>query len=81
MTYEEVKERIEYIIAFNVFTRADKNALKIAIESLEKQIPNEPRQYGKISSCPVCGIINLTGGKPSYCEHCGQALDWGDENA
>lgn len=37
MTYEEATERIKCILKNNSFTRADKNALKLAIEALEKQ--------------------------------------------
>ena len=37
MTHEEATERIKCILKNNSFTRADKNALKLAIEALEKQ--------------------------------------------
>ena len=35
MTHEEATERIKCILKNNSFTRADKNALKLAIEALE----------------------------------------------
>ena len=38
MTHEEATERIKCILKNNSFTRADKNALKLAIEALEKQV-------------------------------------------
>ena len=41
MTHEEATERIKCILKNNSFTRADKNALKLAIEALEKQATQE----------------------------------------
>lgn len=41
MTYEEATERIECILKNNSFTKADKNALKSAIEAIEKQATQE----------------------------------------
>ena len=61
-------------------------AVEIAKEAIEKQIPKKPRKekyfYGKIYYCPLC---KKSIGKEAFvltssCQSCGQALDWSDEN-
>ena len=68
----------------------DMEALSVAIEALEKQIPKKPNKevetsWGikrEVNVCPVCDYylseINFIGDgkKVSYCEVCGQAIDW-----
>ena len=56
------------------------------IKALEKQIPKKPipqdRQYIRYSMnyiCPSCGKGFSGTGIATYCYHCGQALDWGEE--
>jgi hypothetical protein len=67
-------------------------AFGMAIEALEKQIPKKV-EYGTDNSwgvnkkapvCPVCDYF-LTqtyfigdGEKITYCDHCGQKIDWSD---
>ena len=55
-------------------------AFENAIEALEKQIPKKPisSKYEQIS-CPNCSVslvYCLHSYKASYCEECGQRLDW-----
>lgn len=67
-------------------------AIDMAIEALEKQIPKKV-EYGIDGSwgtekeqpvCPVCDyFITRTqfigeGKKVTYCDHCGQAIDWSE---
>ena len=56
-------------------------AFKTAIEALEKQIPKKVTK----SVCPSCKRIFLfrhgEKRKGDYCDNCGQALDWSDNNA
>lgn len=67
-------------------------ALGLAIQALEKQIPKKPEYEadghsdGELvydcAKCPICGHdfeygINDWGCK--YCSDCGQKLDWSDE--
>ena len=56
-------------------------AFETAIEALEKQIPEEVTK----SVCPSCNRIFLfrhgEKRKGDYCDNCGQALDWSDDNA
>ena len=70
--------------------RAD--ALDVAIQALEKQIPKKPimKQYfedleDEYLCCPTCGEI-LTDRIPAdnktfyfHCMNCGQKFDWSDE--
>ena len=68
-------------------------AIQIAIQALEKQIPKKPimKQYfenleDEYLCCPTCGEI-LTDRIPSdnktfyfHCMNCGQKFDWSDDN-
>ena len=64
----------EYPIDYSV-------AFETAIEALEKQIPKKVTK----SACPSCSRIFLfrhgEKRKGDYCDNCGQALDWSDNNA
>ena len=55
-------------------------AFKTAIEALEKQIPKKVTK----SVCPSCKRIFLfrhgEKRKGDYCDNCGQALDWSDND-
>lgn len=60
---------------------------KAIISALEKQIPKKPiEDCYPWCICPNCrGSVYLKhiqehmfNAETSYCEHCGQALDWGD---
>ena len=60
-------------------TNVDAPVLKIAINALEKQIP---KKIAKYDVCPVCNNNQSTTWYyvgSSYCEICGQKLDWSDE--
>lgn len=62
-------------------------ALDVAIQALEKQIPKKVVKDGKRSyKCPCCGESAKTETGDSfidyrldYCDGCGQKLDWSDE--
>ena len=56
-------------------------SMEMAINALEKQIPNKPKERDCIGFntlvCPVCkGALYLY---EPYCDNCGQAIDWSDE--
>ena len=57
-------------------------ALNIAIEAIEKQIPKktlpEKRYYGH-GRCPSCNAV-FTDKTTNYCGNCGQAIDWSGAN-
>lgn len=63
-------------------------AVKLAIEALEKQIPKKPEykeedrfvknHFAWYAYCPQCGREIDTG--DMHCTQCGQAIDWSDED-
>lgn len=75
--------------AIKVLTKAEKyrshrvgrdfvEALSVAKNSLEKQIPKKPIQDGYIDFCPRCNNSLEYPESYEYCPDCGQALDWSD---
>ena len=53
-----------------------KEALRMAIKALEKQIAKKPISTDWLR-CPTCNVT-LKIGLEKYCEHCGQRLKWVD---
>ena len=62
-------------------------AFEAAISALEKQIPKKPNENRyPWATCPSCGGSvyidkvqeHIMNNENTYCEHCGQALDWSD---
>lgn len=54
-------------------------AMRIAIQALEKQVSKKPdfTEDKEFALCPCCngkGLLN----KQKYCDNCGQKLDWSD---
>lgn len=62
-------------------------ALGLAIQTLEKQIPKKVKNSGERIPfewyCPTCGELLCDDGYKDtdikYCDNCGQKLDWSDE--
>lgn len=92
----QIKEAIE-ILNVNVLLSPKafkfKEAVELANNALEKQIPFKPKEYeDKYYACK-CGNILLMKWKKynteltpkseglPYCLNCGQTLDWSEENA
>lgn len=68
------------------FTEDDYKANEMAIRALEKQIPKKPIKSKKQIVVRVVRYVNtfcnlkFTGtGIAKWCYHCGQKLDWGNE--
>lgn len=64
-----------------------RQALDIAIEAVKKQGPKKPKAepyfYGINYRCANCDkhiALPIAYPKPPYCPHCGQAVDWEEEN-
>lgn len=61
----------------------DCEALNMAIEALEKQIPKKVTLVFKndydLVYCPRCGVKFIQYGL-HFCGECGQALDWSERN-
>ena len=89
MTYKEAKiDLIESGIELGAGDFVDFEALKIAVVALGKQIPQRPINlsnapldaYCAIFRCPRCkGRLKMKS-KGAYCDKCGQAIDWSDDN-
>lgn len=89
---EAIKELHEIRPRGGIIPQKRAEALDVAIQALEKQIPKKPimKQYfedleEKYLCCPTCGEI-LTDRIPAdnktfyfHCMNCGQKLDWSDE--
>lgn len=81
MHFEYLKERWKPYPDYNVL-----EAIRFAISAIEKQIPKKPKKieaegyrYTDTYRCPTC-CGNFSGtGIADYCYHCGQKLDWSDE--
>ena len=87
MTHEEAIKNINALNAVcgkkDFYDAEFENALALAIESLEKQIPKKPLHMHKNYYCPICkedGWILWDDAIPNdmdkYCGKCGQAIDW-----
>lgn len=77
--------RSEYRAKYNVEAEEANEAVKAAIEALERQIPKKPmnvmrNHYENLAwdkgDCPCCGSKNTSDLAINYCRSCGQALDW-----
>lgn len=84
MTFEDVKRIRENPTAEDVDNKELARLIDIAIE---KQIPKKPiEDRYPWCICPVCGGSvylknvqeHIMVSETTYCEHCGQKLDWGD---
>ncbi len=56
-------------------------AFELAIEALEKRIPEKPKKiYGKVNLkwCECGNYLGELKNEQSYCKRCGQALDWSE---
>ena len=79
MTYEEAIKQLNSIAIYH-FDKYTANAIDMAINTLEKQIPKEPIEKFAFSDdigaglCPFCneGVDE----EMNFCSYCGQALDW-----
>ena len=86
MTHEEAIKNINALNAVcgqkDLYDAEFENALALAIDALEKQIPKNPRETRCALMCARCGHkITEKGCKKlyrNYCKKCGQAIDWRD---
>lgn len=92
MTYEqahkflEVKQR-EMTKNRGLYNEIEISINGIAIEAVEKQISQKPIDKSDLwAVCPVCGGSisldniqeHIENEENTFCEHCGQRLDWSD---
>lgn len=96
MTIEEAINELNELTMYveHAFTEEHKcksfEALQMAIESLERQIPKKPEDIQtpliRWGICPICKGLPEQLGSPqrifnseNYCPNCGQAIDWEDQ--
>lgn len=87
MMYEEALREVLHQVYRNTDDfemRISKECYKLIIEALEKQIPKKPifesgqtSPFG-VDDVPYCPSCRCDLPEVSYCEKCGQALDWSD---
>jgi len=84
MTESEAIEIIQFDLKIGgeIHSQVLRDAVGVAIQALEKQIPKKPdfTEDKEFALCPCCngkGLLN----KQKYCDNCGQKidLDWSDE--
>ena len=88
MTFEQTKE--QFLLAYNsnaYLNMCESDDMHNVIVALDKQIPKKPigDRYPWVI-CPVCGGSiyiekvqeHIQNNETTYCDHCGQALDWSD---
>ena len=85
----EIKRALEIIEEEMPFTRGViEEAMETIRDVVAKQTPKKvmPSCYSStFKRCPRCGEITMDSGKDNgvinaYCQRCGQALDWSDNN-
>ena len=81
MTYEEAIKNINALNAVcgqkDLYDAEFENALVLAIDALEKQVPKKPYwEYGGCH-CKSCGLDVLS--DEYFCPLCEQAIDWSDD--
>lgn len=85
MERSEAKEIIEALHLYDIQSYSWKKvreAIEVAIEALETQIPKTPYAIDGKNECPVCGCedieqLDVSGiCEMPYCPCCGQKIDW-----
>ena len=88
MTREEaIKGQEAFKRTYGNFPPEAKEACDMAIEALEKHIPIRPiirmeeKGFNKgciYPHCPICDTMPVPHPNVSYCDKCGQAIDWSE---
>lgn len=85
MTESEAIKEFQQNIDMPFGSNISREASKLAIQALEKQIPKKPIKsenqvvrYVNTYYCPTCEL-GITGTNiAKWCYHCGQKIDWSD---
>ena len=78
---EECINRIKSIKEMYAKDTPSEVALSDAIKALEKQIPKKYMRKNGNYNCPICDypVMSVCTRNKKYCDNCGQAIDWSDE--
>lgn len=87
MTHQELVEKLKSEAAeIGSLDKEEKELLSMIVDALEMRIPKKPiiREtedyfgYVKYILCPNCKKVEFGFNQPCFCERCGQAIDWKD---
>ena len=86
MTTKELAKDLKEHIGCGIEVPLYDEELEVVVEALEKQIAKKPKKieiegyrYTDTYKCPTCeGNFSGTG-IADYCYHCGQKIDWSEE--
>lgn len=84
MTMKEAIKFLGHYTDNECYTDECKNAHRMAIESISKQVPIKPRRYiafdgAERNGCPSCFDNEILYAGQKYCCVCGQKIDWTKE--
>ena len=91
MTYEKALQSvltycIEECGKMDAYRCENKECVEAAvIKALEKQVPKKPiiieetEDYFGHTLCPNCEKVEIGFTQPCFCDRCGQAIDWEDD--
>lgn len=94
MTESEAIEAIQFDLKIGgeIHSKVLRDAVDVAIQALEKQIPKKPTYDGDGYApdgtfvwdewiCPCCGTrYEVDYDEHDFCPNCGQKIDWSDED-
>ena len=87
MTHQELVEKLKSEAAeIGSLDKEEKELLSMIVDALETRIPKKPIiketedyfGYVKYILCPNCKKVEFGFNQPCFCERCGQAIDWKD---
>ena len=87
MIHQELVEKLKSEAAeIGSLDKEEKELLSMIVDALETRIPKKPiiREtedyfgYVKYILCPNCEKVEFGFNQPCFCERCGQAIDWKD---
>ena len=87
MTHQELVEKLKSEAAeIGLLDKEEKELLSMIVDALETRIPKKPiiREtedyfgYVKYILCPNCKKVEFGFNQPCFCERCGQAINWED---
>lgn len=83
MTESETIEAIQFDLKIGgeIHSQVLRDAIDVAIQALEKQIPKKPITHSNTNraDCPCCGatVRGIKNPFGDWCSNCGQKLDFG----
>ena len=91
MTEAGAKKILERLLSVDIIVGNEHEAVSVAIEALEKQIPKKPDYEGDgywngelvydTWICPHCEKkYEVDYEEYDFCPNCGQAIDWSEDN-